>query len=111
MEKLLPPSVWQYSYSSVHRMAALVAKSRKGFLEETGRRTAELLASIALLCDSASFNTRPTDWCCWAAATGVSSDSSEAGVEGAKGDAGGQVAQVGGMQEAFGGCKANKQTN
>lgn len=64
MEKLLPPSVWQYSYSSVHRMAALVAKSRKGFLEETGRRTAELLASIALLCDSASFNTSLTQCHC-----------------------------------------------
>lgn len=30
--------------------------------------------------------------------------------EGAKGDAGSQVAQVGSVQEAFGGCKANKQT-
>lgn len=43
MEKLLlPPSVWQYSYNSVHLMAALVAKSRKGFLEEIERRTADL---------------------------------------------------------------------
>lgn len=33
MEKLLlPPSVWQYSYSSVHWIAVLVAKSWKGFL-------------------------------------------------------------------------------
>lgn len=43
MEKLLlPPSVWLYSYSSVQRMAALLAKSRKGFLQETERRTADL---------------------------------------------------------------------